>query len=151
MKAFAAAALATILIPVPQWGNISLIEAIWVAVGLVALAISTVSIPKVVADYVLSRHAPPSPLGDARILLARGHVRRELIRTAQAWVIILVGIVAALTPNPLTSVTLTGLAVVTGLVSLAALVALQSLLDKFQREHAESILAQAEAEGDPQE
>lgn len=149
MKTLVAALLGTFLIPVPQWGNVSLVEAVWLAVGVIALFVSSISLPKVIVDLIVASHAPPSILASARVLLARGHVRRELIRWAQAWLIVGIGIVAALTPNPLTSITMTGLTIVLGILGIGGLVALQSLLDKVQREHAEAILALTEEEVDP--
>jgi len=142
VKGLAVALVGALLIPIPQWGTVSLIEAVWTLVGLVAVIVSGLSTPKVLVDYIVAKHAPPSALSDARVLLARGHVRRELIRLAQGLIILGVGLFADLTPNPFTSITLAGLVLTTGLVSLAALVALQSTLDKIQRAQAEELLEQ---------
>ena len=145
MKLLLAALLGTLLIPIPQWGTVSLIEGIWTLVGIVAVIVSLLSMPKVVVDYVVTKHAPRGKLADARTLLARGHVRRELIRLSQAFIILAVGLFADFQPNPLTSITLTGLALTSGLVALAALVGLQSMLDRMQREQAEALLREQEA------
>lgn len=144
MKTLAAALLGALLIPIPQWGDISLIEAVWTLIGVAALVVSLISLPKVTVDFIVAKHAPPSRLADARVLLARGHVRRELIRVAQAMIILGIGVFADVTPNPFHSITLTGLVVTVGLVGLAALAALQSLLDKVQRDQAEALLAEVE-------
>ena len=148
MKTLAAALLGALLIPIPQWGDVSLIEAVWTLVGLVALLVTLWSLPKVTVDFIVAKHAPVSPLAEARVLLARGHVRRELIRMAQALIIVGIGVFADLTPNPLTSITLTGLIVTLGLVSIAGLASLQSVLDKLQRDQAERILRVEEWEAD---
>jgi len=146
VKFLAAALFGSLLIPIPQWGTVSLIEAIWTLVGILAVLVSLLSLPKVVVDFIVAKHAPQGKLAAARVLLARGHVRRELIRLAQGIIILSVGIFADLQPNPLTSITLVGLAVTTGLVALAALVGLQSLLDRLQREQAEALLKEANGE-----
>jgi hypothetical protein len=146
MKYLLPALAATLLIPVPQVGNASVIEIIWFAVGLVAWVFSLLSIPQVVTDYVVASHSPnaDTKLGRARCLLARGHVRREVIRHMQAIIIVGVGVYAMVTPNPRASVTVAGLVLTAGLVGLASLVAFQSWLDRIQRKHAEEVLRDEE-------
>jgi hypothetical protein len=144
VKTFAAALIGALLIPIPQWGDVSLVEAVWTLVGVAALVVSMISLPKVTVDFIVAKHAHPSQLSDARVLLARGHVRRELIRLAQSLIILAIGIFADVTPNPFRSVTLTGLVLTIGLIGLASLAALQSLLDKVQRDQAEALLWEVE-------
>jgi hypothetical protein len=142
MKALVPLLASTLLIPVPQWGTASLIEIIWFVVGLCAFIFSMVAMPKVVTDYVLSRDAADrgSKVGKARLLLARGHVRREVIRLIQSGIIMGIGAYALVQPNLFTKITPSGLILTIGLVALAVLVAFQSLLDRNQRRHAEDVL-----------
>lgn len=141
MKYLIAALMGTLLIPVPQLGNASLIEIIWFVVGVLALTFSAMSLPSVIGDLAVARAAKPSPVAEARVLLARGHVRREVIRLAQATIILAIGGYSMVQPNLVQGVTLMGLVLTTGLVLLAALVAVQSGLDRQQRKHAEQVLA----------
>jgi hypothetical protein len=142
MKAIVPLLASTLLIPIPQWGTASLIEIIWFAVGLCAFILSLVSTPKVLTDYGISKEAPDrgSVVGEARLLLARGHVRREVIRLLQSGIIMSIGAYALVQPNVFTKITVSGLILTAGLVALAVLVALQSLLDRNQRRHAEEVL-----------
>jgi hypothetical protein len=142
VKYLVAALASSLLIPVPQVGNVSLIEAIWTLVGMAAVLVSLYSLPRVISDYVISRHeeAVNPPLTTARVLLARGHVRREVIRLAQGLIILSIGVVADLQPNPFQSITILGLVVTMGLVGLSALVVAQSILDRVQRRQAEELL-----------
>jgi len=142
MKYLIAALASMFLIPIPSWGDVSLIEAIWTAVGMVALFASLWSMPKVVVDFVVAKHAPSGKMAEARVMLARGHIRRECIRLAQGAIILLIGLYADFQPQPYSKITLVGLFLTLGVVALAALVAVQSLLDRRQRDAAERVLAE---------
>lgn len=150
MKYLVAALLGTLWIPVPQYGNASLIEIIWFAVGLIALLVSSISIPIVIGDYAVSKEVVRFTTDDvimaqARVLMARGQLRREIIRLAQAFIIFIIGVEAMLQPNPVHhAVTLTGLFVTIGLVTLAILVVFQSGLDHLQRKHADELIRKEE-------
>ncbi len=140
MKYLAAVLASTLLLPVPQWGNVSLIEMVWTIVGTLALFATLWSLPKVTTDYILAKHATVGPLAEARVLIARGMIRREVIRLAQALIILMIGLYADFQPNPYTKITLVGLVLTGGLVALAVLVAVQSYMDKLQRDAAEHVL-----------
>ena len=143
MKFVGAVLAATILVPIPQWGTVSLIEAVWTLVGIIAIMFSLWNLPRVVVDWVLARHATGGQWTAARILIARGHIRRELIRFAQGVIIFAIGVYADIQPNLVPQVTILGLIITAGLVLLAGLVALQSYLDRIQRKQAEEVLQEA--------
>lgn len=136
--------MGTTLIEVPSWGTISLIEALWTLSGVVMLAASAWALPKVLGDYVITRRVP-GHYSEARELLARGHVRREAIRVVQGLIVLGVGLFAAFTdpvsPGPVVTTPL-GLVLTAGLFMLAILTAVQSVLDRRQRDQAERLIVQ---------
>lgn len=130
------------LIEVPSWGSANLIEIIWTATGVGMIAISLYALPRVVGDYVIVKRIP-GHYSTARTLLARGHIRREMIRLIQGLIVFIVGIYAVIQPNitpgPVV-VTPFALVLTVGILALGALSGLQSLLDQRQRTLAERVL-----------
>lgn len=130
---------ATVVITVPQWGTVTLIEAIWLASGLVAFALSLRRLPALLDDY---RFAQMNQEDDLYVI-ARGYLRRELVRVLQAGAVISIGVYAAIQPSPVpgpAKITLVGLWLTATLISISVLVALQSYLDWRDREKVNRII-----------
>lgn len=145
--------MGTTLIEVPSWGSVSLIEALWTLSGVVMIVVSAWALPVVVEDYVITKRVP-GYYSDARALIARGHVRREVIRLAQGGIVTVVGLFAIFTdparPGP-TLITPLGIVLTAGLIALALLTAFQSVLDRRQRDHAEALIGEARERGEHSE
>jgi hypothetical protein len=128
------------LIEIPSWGSASLIEIVWTLIGVGVIGVSLYALPRVVADWKLAKRGQRGP---AMTLLARGHIEREFLRLAQGFIILAVGIYAAITPSIVPGpvvISLTGLVITAGLLLLGVLVAVQSIRDRQRRTAAERIL-----------
>jgi hypothetical protein len=131
------------LIEIPSWGSANLIEIIWTATGVGMIAVSVWALPRVIGDWIIGRRIP-GHYSKARTLLARGHIRREIIRLAQGGIVLTIGIYAVVQPNPLPGpvvVSPFALVLTVGLLALGALTGLQSVLDSRQRTMAEHVLS----------
>jgi heme O synthase-like polyprenyltransferase len=136
------------LVEVPSWGNASLIEIIWTVIGLGAVAVAAHALPRVVGDWHIARDSNRFALR----LIARGHVRREVIRLGQGAILLAIGLYACVTPSPAPGpvvVSLTGIILTAGLLAIGALVALESILDRRQRREAENLLRRHAGENEP--
>ncbi|MDF2751648.1 MAG: hypothetical protein K0S82_30 [Gaiellaceae bacterium] len=124
---------------IPSWGSWTLIEIIWLATGLIALMFSLARIRSLVWDY---QDAVAVGEDDLR-LIARAHLRREVIRIAQGVAIVGIGLYVGLqeqmVPGP-ARVTTGGLVLTAGLIWIAAGIALQSALDWRARSQVIDIL-----------
>lgn len=130
------------LIEIPQWGDANLIEVVWLITGILMILVSLWALPKVIGDYFITQRIP-GHYTVARTLLARGHVRREVIRFAQGGIVTFIGVYAVLQPPPVPGPALVSpfaLVLTAGLILLGALTAVQSVLDSRQRAIAEQIL-----------
>lgn len=120
--------MSTTLIEIPQWGTWTLIEALWLAAGVLALGVSSVRIRVLWWDYQDTR-----ALGEDDLrLLARGYLRREIVRIATATDIIAIGLYVGLQAAPVPGpayVTVGALVLTAGLIVVALLVSVQSILD----------------------
>lgn len=135
--------LATTLIEIPSWGTMTLIEAIWLASGLLALIFTIFHIGPLYDDWRVSKLT-------GRLVLSKvawGYVRREIIRMAQAVCLTTIGVYAAVTepvtPGPAV-VSVVGLVLTGVLLCLAFLVSLQSLLDWRTRSEVQDLIAHGE-------
>lgn len=127
------------LIEIPQWGTLNLIEAIWLFSGLVALGFALLRIRSLWGDYMATKKIGQDDL----CIIARGYLRREAIRIAQAITIIGIGIYAGLDPPAIPGparTSITGLVLTAALILVSALVSIQSLLDWRDREEVRRIL-----------
>lgn len=135
--------LTTTLIEIPSWGNVTLIEAIWLASGLIALSVTAVHLGPLYEDYIAAKISGRAILGK----VAWGYVRRELIRMAQGICLVTIGAYAAIEPpsrpGP-TVVSLVGLVLTAVLFILSFLVSLQSVFDWRTREEVQRLIAAGE-------
>ncbi len=134
------------LIEVPSWGTVTLVEALWTLAGVLMVAVSLWALPRVVGDYTLTRRVP-GHYSLARTLLARGHVRREALRLVQGIIVVTIGAYATLAtpPQPGPSyISPVGIVLTAGLILLAAITAVQSILDRRQRDQAERLIVSAD-------
>lgn len=128
------------MIEIPQWGNVTMVEAIWLTSGLLALAVSSLRLPALIRDLHYAQW-----LGDDDLcVIARGYRRREIVRILQAGAVIAIGVYAAAEPPVIPGparITWVGLWLTATLISMSLLVALQSLLDWRDREKVKRIIA----------
>ncbi len=127
------------LIEIPQWGNTNLVEALWLLSGLVAFGCAGLRLHPLVIDYHL---ASASGANDLHVI-ARGYMRREVIRLVQATFVIAIGAYAAHEPSVIpgpAKVSITGLILTVALISISFLVALQSVFDWRDREEVKRLL-----------
>lgn len=134
------------LIEIPQWETINLIEAIWLGSGLLALSFAALRTPALLRDY---RDALIANEPDICII-ARGYLRREIIRIAQAICVVGIGTYAAqeppLTPGP-AQISVTGLVLTAVLILISLLVALQSFFDWRDRGDIRRIVGKVQTNG----
>jgi hypothetical protein len=127
------------IIEIPQWGTVTLIETVWLASGLVAFVFAALRMRPLLADYRLAVEAGE----DDVCIIARGYLRRETIRVAQAVCVISIGLYAAVdapvVPGP-ARVSIVGLVITGVLITISLLVALQSFLDWRDRNEIRRIL-----------
>lgn len=126
-------------IEIPSWSTVTLIEALWLGSGLIAMSFALLRIRPLRDDV---RNA--IILGEHDLcVIAKGYFRRELIRIGQATCVIGIGIYAATEPSPVSGparTTLTGLIITAVLILISGLVSLQSFLDWRDRENIKRIL-----------
>jgi hypothetical protein len=131
--------IATTLIEIPQWSTVTLIEAVWLLAGVIAFAFAALRMRPLLDDF---RRAVEAREDDVCII-ARGYLRRELIRVAQSLCVISVGLYAAAeapaVPGP-ARISIIGLVVTAVLIAISVLVALQSFLDWRDRNEIRRIL-----------
>lgn len=135
--------LGTTVIEVPSWGNMTAIEAIWLASGLLAMFVTLLHIRLLYQDW--------------RIMLATGrpllietswaYLRRETIRLLQGLCLVVIGAYAAVEPQAIPGkpvVTLVGLVLTVVLLTMALLISVQSLLDWRTRQTLETLIRQGQ-------
>lgn len=126
------------LIEVPAWGNVTLIEALWLSSGIFAVLFTMLHIRPLYDDYVGARLSGREEL----MLVATGYLRREVIRLLQGLCLTTIGVYAAVQPSPLgrNVVTVTGLVLTGVLLTLAVLVTVQSVWDWRTRHHVQRLI-----------
>lgn len=132
--------LFTTLIEIPSWGNITLIETIWVLSGVITVAFCGSHLRPLWHDYQLAKEIPDRPI--LRIV-TWSYVRREIIRLLQGLAIIGLGIYTftegPVVPGPAV-VTYVGLVLTAVLVMLNLTTSLQSWWDFHTRAQAKRYL-----------
>lgn len=131
--------MSTTLIEIPEWETVTLIEAIWMSSGMIALFLTALRMPPLVRD---SRNARELHERDLYVI-ARGYLRRELIRMTQALCVISIGVYAAVEPSAVPGparISIVGLVITGVLIAISLLVALQSYLDWRDREEVRRIV-----------
>ena len=133
--------IATTLVRVPAWGDITLIEAIWLAAGLLAMFVTIFHLGPLYDDWRVAKLT-------GRVVLAKvawGYVRREIIRLAQGVCLTAIGMYAAFEPPAIPGpavVSIVGIVLTCVLLALSLLVSLQSLLDWRTRDEVQRLIAQ---------
>lgn len=128
---------------VPSWGTVTLVEAIWLFSGLMAIAFSIFHLKPLYDDYILARFSKRPALR----LSAGAYFRREIIRFAQGICLTIVGVYACWVPNPLPGpavVTVTGLILTCVLLLLSILVSAQSALDWRVRHEVQHLILEGQ-------
>lgn len=131
----------TTLIEIPQWHTFTIIEAIWLFSGLLALAISGFRLRPLLNDLAVARKTGERDL----YVIARGYLRRELVRVGQALCIVGIGVYSASEPPAIPGpavVSIVGLVITAVLLVISFLVSLQSYLDWRDREEVRKILGE---------
>lgn len=127
------------LIEIPQWGTWNLIEIIWFASGVIALLFSGIRMRPLWWDVRDAWHANEKDL----FILARGYLRRELVRIAQALCVVGIGLYTGfdepLVPGP-AKVTITALVITGALILISLLISVQSALDWRNRQEVKDIV-----------
>lgn len=122
---------------IPEWGNLTLIEAIWLLSGIVTILACVRHLPTLYADWRLARKLTQGD-GSKKYLevVSFSYVRREAVRLLQGSLIVGLGIYAWLQPPPpngATIVTPVGLMVTAVIVLIGASAAVQSWWDQHTR------------------
>lgn len=116
------------LIEIPEWGSISLIEILWLASGMFALGVSSMRIMPLWSDYQLTKQLDHKDL----CIIARGYLRREILRIVTALIITFIGVYTVVTypamPGP-ARVSVAGILITAGLFLISLIVSIQSILD----------------------
>jgi hypothetical protein len=120
--------LGTILIPIPAWGNVNLIEMVWSISGALLILFTLIHLPELRRDR-LAANASGKP---ALQMIAWSWYRREIVRFLIGCCILSIGIYSAVQP-PLPVVgnhtTVTGLVITAVLLSIGVLSTVQSAWD----------------------
>jgi len=128
------------MIEVPSWGPVTLIEAIWLLSGLLALFVTAFHLSPLYDDWITAKST-------GRVVLEKtqwGYLRREVIRMLQGVCLTVIGVYAAAQPSPIPGpayVTPVGLVLTGVLLALSFLVSAQSLLDWRMREQVDELIA----------
>ena len=132
---------AVTLIEIPQWGNVTLIEAIWLASGVLGMLVSLLRMSPLRRDYLNAR-----AIGDQFLrVLARSYLRRESIRIAASGAIISIGVKVCWDPPPVpgpANVSIVGLWLTATLLAVALSFSVQSILDWRDRKELRRILGE---------
>jgi hypothetical protein len=127
------------LIEIPSWSNATLVELIWLFSGILAFTIASMRLVPLVRDLNLAKLIGEDDL----CVIARGYLRRETVRMAQASCIIGIGIYSSITapgvPGPART-TVVGLVITAALILISLLVAFQSYLDWSDRKEVQRII-----------
>lgn len=123
---------------VTHWGNASIIEMIWTAIGVVGVWYAQHNI-RDARKYIVALeklNGDKLPEHEQLSIIAFGHFRNEILRMAVFAVICMVGVLAMITPSASGSmhVSTTGLIVTFGLFTIGVLEIIKSALDKRQRQ-----------------
>lgn len=132
--------LAATLIRIPSWGNVTLIEAVWLASGLLAVGFAVAHLGPLYDDWRIATLTGRPVLAK----VAWGYLRRELIRLGQGACLSTIGVYAAAEPPALPGpafVSVVGLVLTAVLLALAFLVSLQSRLDWRTRREVQDLIA----------
>lgn len=130
------------LIHVPAWGTVSIIEAVWLLSGVVAVVFTLLHLKPLWLDYVAARLVGEPVI----VATAWSYFRREVIRFIQAAAILSVGVYAAVTEG-LPYVTPAALVFTVALFVISAAVSAQALLDWRTRKLIVDLLAHANGNG----
>jgi phosphate/sulfate permease len=129
----------TILIEIPDWGPVTIIEAVWLLAGVFAFTFASLRLRPLLRDYGGAKETHEQDL----YVIARGYIRRELVRLMQALCILSIGFYSAVTPQASpgpTRISLVGFGITVMLIVIAFLVSFQSYLDWRDREEVRRIL-----------
>jgi hypothetical protein len=131
------------VIEIPQWGSATLIEILWLASGLMALSFSSLRIHALWVDYQLTMR-----LGHADLcIIARGYLRREVLRIVTALAITFIGVYSVLTdpllPGP-ARISISGLLITASLFVISLIVSVNSVLDWHDRIRTMEIVRRSE-------
>lgn len=131
--------LATTLIEVPQWGNATLIELIWLMSGVFAMLFTAAHFPPLLKDYKTSKITNNRVV----ILMAQDYFRREVLRCLEGSLIVIVGGYASLTkplvPGP-AFITIVGLVITIVFLLFGTFVSIQSAWDWHSRTEIKHLL-----------
>lgn len=113
---------------IPSWGSITLIELIWILIGVVQCAFCLLHMRALTEDWMVATRQDRPVLRE----IAWGYLRREIMRFLSGLAIVGLGIYTALEPNPLPGpafITPTGIFISVILFFIAFTSAIQSVLD----------------------
>lgn len=125
---------------IPQWGSASALEIAWTAAGGVVLVVVVPNYIQVRTTLAARVERLPAQDRDIARVIVHGYVRRELLRGLKGVVMVAIGVVGMWQPNPTPALaSYTGLVLTGGLFVLGLTVALQSMLDRSDRERIDAI------------
>lgn len=137
--------VASMLIRVPQYGTISLLEFFWTLGGVILLVIVFVNFKDLLDEIGLRPGARGGKERQASLVIVHSYYRREFVRLFKAMIITTIGVIADASPNVSHYTNATGLVLTLGLFSLSSLVAIQSILDRLDRKHVTRIIENEDA------
>lgn len=116
------------LIEIPRWKTVTLVEALWLASGIMAMTFASLRLKPLWYDYQISKRLGQDDL----CIIAFGYLRREALRVATALSIIGTGIWTCTTdsarPGPAVT-SISGLFLTASLLSISLIVSVQSVMD----------------------
>lgn len=133
--------IADTLVTIPAWGRVTLLEAIWLASGVMAVMFTLAHMRALVEDY-LAAAGTGRPVLSA---VAWAYLRRETIRFLQGLCLSVIGIYACWQPSPApgpSKVSVIGLVLTFVLFSLGLLVSLQSHWDWKTRHEVQRLIVE---------
>lgn len=149
-----AASLATVVIQVPEWGDITLIEALWDLLGAIGLMVTVGRLASIQRDRKLfhggriNTLVPDPTRRRAMLVLWRSLRRREAARVVQMSAIGVLGVWASLQPSLIkpSVITPTGL-IITGILFIVVLATIvQSINDSRAAREVTDLFIESEVE-----
>lgn len=135
--------LSTVLIKIPAWGTVTLIEMIWTVIGVLSSIIVVADFHQASVDYKL---VISSSRNGAMKILAWGYVRRGALRGVTCASLLTVGVYSCIqaSPNGVNYISIVGIVITVCFFFIGSVTALQAFFDYRQRKQVAEELERAD-------